>query len=54
MHGAWLTMEGAKIAKSAGLAPNLDDLGAIDVSPAAFRYYLLTAHYRSTARQWCH
>ena len=47
MHGAWLTMDGAKIAKSAGLAPNLDDLSAIDVSPAAFRYYLMTAHYRS-------
>ncbi len=47
MHGAWLTMEGAKIAKSAGLAPNLDDLNALGVSPAAFRYYLMTAHYRS-------
>ncbi len=47
MHGAWLTMEGAKIAKSAGLAPNLDDLAAIGVSPHAFRYYLMTAHYRS-------
>jgi len=47
MHGAWLTMEGAKIAKSAGLAPNLDDLAAIGVGPSAFRYYLMTAHYRS-------
>jgi cysteinyl-tRNA synthetase len=47
MHGAWLTMDGSKIAKSAGLAPNLDDLNAIGVSPAAFRYYLMTAHYRS-------
>jgi cysteinyl-tRNA synthetase len=47
MHGAWLTMEGAKIAKSAGLAPNLDDLAAIGVSPEAFRYYLMTAHYRA-------
>ena len=47
MHGAWLTMEGAKIAKSAGLAPNLDDLAALGVSAAAFRYYLMTAHYRS-------
>jgi cysteinyl-tRNA synthetase len=47
MHGAWLTMEGAKIAKSSGLAPNLDDLAAIDIGPAAFRYYLMTAHYRS-------
>jgi cysteinyl-tRNA synthetase len=47
MHGAWLTMEGAKIAKSSGLAPNLDDLAAIGIGPAAFRYYLMTAHYRS-------
>jgi cysteinyl-tRNA synthetase len=47
MHGAWLTMDGAKIAKSAGLAPNLDDLSVIGVSPAAFRYYFMTAHYRS-------
>jgi len=47
MHGAWLTMEGAKIAKSAGLAPNLDDLSAIGVSATAFRYYLMTAHYRA-------
>src|SRR5450432_3714646 len=47
MHGAWLTMEGAKIAKSAGLAPNLDDLAAIGVGPSAFRYYLMTAYYRS-------
>jgi len=47
MHGAWLTMEGAKIAKSAGLAPNLDDLSAVGVSAAAFRYYFMTAHYRS-------
>jgi cysteinyl-tRNA synthetase len=47
MHGAWLTMEGAKIAKSAGLAPNLDDVAAIGIGPAAFRYYLMTAHYRS-------
>jgi len=47
MHGAWLTMEGAKIAKSAGLAPNLDDLQALGVSAPAFRYYFMTAHYRS-------
>jgi cysteinyl-tRNA synthetase len=47
LHGAWLTMEGAKIAKSAGLAPNLDDLQAIGVSASAFRYYFMTAHYRS-------
>lgn len=47
MHGAWLTMDGTKIAKSAGLAPNLDDLGELGIDPLAFRYYLMTAHYRS-------
>ncbi len=31
-----------------GLAPNLDDLSAIGVSAPAFRYYFMTAHYRST------
>jgi len=48
MHGAWLTMQGSKIAKSAGMAPNLDDLSAIGLSAPAFRYYFMTAHYRSS------
>jgi cysteinyl-tRNA synthetase len=47
MHGAWLTLDGAKIAKSAGNAPDLDDLIAAGVSAAAYRYYLMTAHYRT-------
>lgn len=47
MHGAWLTLDGAKIAKSAGNAPDLDDLIAAGVSAAAYRYYLMTAHYRA-------
>ncbi|MEO8903280.1 MAG: cysteine--tRNA ligase [Polyangiaceae bacterium] len=47
MHGAWLTLDGAKIAKSAGNAPDLDDLIAAGVSARAYRYYLMTAHYRA-------
>ena len=47
MHGAWLTLDGAKIAKSAGNAPDLDDLIAAGVSASAYRYYLMTAHYRA-------
>jgi cysteinyl-tRNA synthetase len=47
MHGAWLTLDGAKIAKSAGNAPDLDDLIAAGISPEAYRYYLMTAHYRA-------
>ncbi len=48
MHGAWLTMEGAKIAKSAGWRQTSTISSAIGVSAPAFRYYLMTAHYRST------
>jgi cysteinyl-tRNA synthetase len=47
MHGAWLTLDGAKLAKSAGNAPDLDDLIAAGISPEAYRYYLMTAHYRT-------
>lgn len=50
MHGAWLTFEGDKISKSRPherKPPDLDDLSAFGVSPADFRYYLYTAHYRS-------
>ncbi len=48
LHAAWLLLEGAKISKSAGRAPSLDDLEGAGVEPGAFRYYLLTAHYRAT------
>jgi cysteinyl-tRNA synthetase len=50
MHGAWLNFDGEKISKSRAherKAPDLDDLGAFGVTPADFRYYLYTAHYRS-------
>lgn len=51
MHGAWLLMDGEKISKSSGSpnkTPSLDDLTRWGVTPAGFRYYLYTAHYRST------
>ena len=36
-----------KIARNLGKPPNLDDLSHLGVTPAGFRYYLYTAHYRS-------
>jgi cysteinyl-tRNA synthetase len=49
MHGAWLLFDGEKISKSRRhlTPPNLDDLSQLGVTPAGFRYYLYTAHYRS-------
>ena len=50
MHGAWLLFDGEKISKSRShetRPPNLDDLSALGVTPAGFRYYLYMAHYRS-------
>lgn len=50
MHGAWLNFDGEKISKSRAherKPPDLDDLPTWGVTPADFRYYLYTAHYRS-------
>ncbi len=50
MHGAWLELDGEKISKSRAHErepPNLDHLAQLGVTPAGFRYYLYTAHYRS-------
>jgi cysteinyl-tRNA synthetase len=47
LHGAWLLEAGEKVSKSAGGAPSLDELEHWRVEPDAFRYYLLTAHYRA-------
>jgi cysteinyl-tRNA synthetase len=50
LHGAWLLLDGQKIAKSRAheqAPPNLDDLSPLGVTPGGFRYYLYTAHYRS-------
>ena len=47
MHSAYLTIEGSKIAKSAGNSIILKTLVDESISPLAYRYWLLTAHYRS-------
>ncbi len=47
LHGAFLTIDEAKIAKSAGNALTLPALSEHNVAPLAYRYWLLTAHYRS-------
>lgn len=47
MHGEFITIEGKRIGKSEGNAIRLYQLRERSVSPAAYRYLLLTAHYRS-------
>ena len=48
VHNAFLVgMEGAKISKSAGRFPVLDDLVAAGIKPLAFRIFCLGAKYRS-------
>lgn len=48
LHGGWLMMGEVKIAKSThgSSAPNLDDVIADGIDPAAFRLFLLGGHYR--------
>ncbi|MGQ0607065.1 MAG: CysS/YqeB C-terminal domain-containing protein, partial [Chloroflexota bacterium] len=47
MHGEFLTMDDAKMAKSAGNIIRVADLVDLGHEPIAFRYLALTAHYRS-------
>ena len=47
MHGEFLTMDDAKMAKSAGNIIRVADLPDLGHEPLAFRYLALTAHYRS-------
>ncbi len=47
IHGEFLTMDDAKMAKSAGNIIRVADLPEIGYEPLAFRYLALTAHYRS-------
>jgi cysteinyl-tRNA synthetase len=47
MHGEFLTMADAKMAKSTGNVVRVADLPAMGYEPIAFRYLALTAHYRS-------
>lgn len=47
VHNNFLNVNDEKIAKSAGNGVTLPDIVAAGFSPAAFRYWALTAHYRS-------
>ena len=47
MHGEFLTMDDAKMAKSAGNIIRVAELPELGHEPLVFRYLALTAHYRS-------
>ncbi len=47
MHGEFLTMDDAKMAKSTGNVIRVADLPELGHEPLTFRYLALTAHYRS-------
>ena len=47
MHGEFLTLADAKMAKSAGNIIRVADLPELGHQPLVFRYLALTAHYRS-------
>lgn len=47
MHNEFITIRNSKMAKSAGGSLTLETLQNESVSPVAYRYWLLTAHYRS-------
>jgi len=47
LHGEFLTLRDAKMAKSAGNVIRVSDLPDKGFEPLAFRYLALTAHYRS-------
>lgn len=47
LHGAFATLEGKRIGKSEGNAIRLYQLRERGISPLAYRYLILTSHYRS-------
>lgn len=47
LHGAFLLIEGRKMAKSEGTVLTLSTLKEKRIEPLAYRYLTLTAHYRS-------
>ena len=49
MHNGFLNMKGAKMSKSSGGFITLESLNKEGISPLAYRYWLLTAHYRTPA-----
>ncbi len=48
VHNEHLLLENGKMAKSAGSFLTLDDLKEKGISPIAFRYWLLTANYKTS------
>lgn len=48
MHHAHMTVEGEKMSKSLGNTLTLADIEAKGITPLAYRYWLLTAGYRTT------
>ncbi|MEK9177422.1 MAG: cysteine--tRNA ligase, partial [Patescibacteria group bacterium] len=48
LHGAFLTVEGKRIGKSEGNAIRLYQLEERGIPPLAYRYLILTGHYRQT------
>lgn len=47
IHGAFMNIDEEKMAKSKGNFLKLKDMEEAGISPLAFRYWLLTSHYRS-------
>ena len=47
LHNEFLLIDGGKMSKSLGNTYSLDDLAAKGISPLAFRYFVLGAHYKS-------
>ena len=47
LHGAFLTFKGKKVSKSTGGLFTLSELEEQGFKPLAYRYFCLTAHYRS-------
>ncbi len=46
MHNAWLTLKDGKMSKSLGNVYTVQDLSKLGFDPIAFRYLVLTSHYR--------
>ena len=49
LHRAWIQFESGKMAKSEGNVVYLSDVIARGFDPLVYRYWLLTAHYRTPA-----
>lgn len=47
LHNAFITIEGRKISKSLGNTITIQNLAGRGISPLAYRYWLLSAHYRT-------